>query len=118
MTEHDSDRFEDSTRDLLNESTEQLDAATLSKLHRARNKALENTTRNLPWIGWASGGAVAAGVMLFGIYLYQMPPPLPEIYADPIQQATVENMELLDDLEFLALLVLEEVQPEDAASSS
>ncbi|MFT5212275.1 MAG: hypothetical protein ACI9CE_004017 [Flavobacterium sp.] len=36
--------------------------------------------------------------------------PLPSIYEDPIQQAAAEEMELLNDLEFVAWLLLEEVE--------
>lgn len=116
MAEHDSDPFSTRSKDLLNESTEHLDAATLSGLRQARSRALQRTDGGISWVTWMPAGALATTILLVGVYFYRLPPPLPMIYQDPIQQATAENMELLDDLEFMAWLVLEESTPDDAGS--
>ena len=97
----------------LTEGISSMDAATLSKLHRARNFALDQESRGVSWSQWGFGGAVLSSFLLMGIYFYQLTPPLPEIYADPIQQASAENIELLDDLEFFAWLLLEESSLKD-----
>ena len=113
MTENDPIRFSDDARELLDESINGLDAATLSKLHQARNIALDQESQGVPLRQWGFGGAVLSSFLLMGIYFYQLTPPLPEIYADPIQQASAENIELLDDLEFFAWLLLEESSLKD-----
>ncbi len=112
-----NEKFEQKARALLTESDDNLDAATLSRLHQARNHAMSNTATNRsPVYWWAGSSALAAGILTFGIYLNQIPP-LPDIYEDPLQQATAENMELLDDLDFIAWLVLEESEQNVNASS-
>ncbi len=97
----------------LTEGISSMDAATLSKLHRARNFALDQESRGVSWSQWGFGGALLSSFLLLGIYFYQLTPPLSEIYADPIQQASAENIELLDDLEFFAWLLLEESSLKD-----
>lgn len=117
MTEHDPDPFSTRTKILLDESTESLDAATRSRLRQARNRALEGLDHENSWSMWIPAGALATSVLMVGFYMYQLPPPLPMIYQDPIQQATAENMDLLDDLDFMAWLVLEESAKEDATTN-
>jgi len=116
MNQNDKDTFSERAREILDEQTENLDASTLSRLHQARSKALAGARQKSPWILWAPAGAVAAGILSVGIYLNQYPgqlstggePPLPAIYQDPMEQIAAENMDLMDDLEFIAWLVLEE----------
>jgi len=110
MTE---EAFNKKAKDLLDEHVDKLDAATLSKLHQARNQAVESVSqragKKLPaYSGWAGAGAMAASLMVGVVYFNQQPPPLPAIYADPIQQAAAEEIELMDDLDFVAWLVLQE----------
>jgi len=114
MTE---EAFNNKAKDLLDEHVDKLDAATLSKLHQARNLAVESASnsastsagKKLPaYSGWAGAGAMAASVIVGVVYFNQQPPPLPAIYADPVQQAAAEEIELMDDLDFVAWLVLQE----------
>ena len=106
MTE---EEFDNKARALLDEHVEGLDAATLSKLHQARNRALEHAGRRLPAAScWMGAGAMAASLAVAVVYFNQAPPPLPAIYEDPVQQAAAEDFELMDDLDFVAWLVLEE----------
>ena len=104
---------------LLDESVDQLDGSTLSKLHQARSQALGRGIRKLPeYSGWAGAGALVASFAVALVYFDQSPPPLPAIYEDPLQQAAAENMELMDDLEFIAWLVLEEGDNDNAVKST
>ena len=92
---------------LLDDNVDALDAATLSKLHQARNRALEAKRR--PQVGaWLGAGAIAASLTVAVITFDQQPTQLPAIYEDPLQQAAAEDLELMDDLDFVAWLVLEE----------
>jgi len=100
------DNFSEQSRRLLDLHSEGLDAATLSRLHRARNEAIERKSSS--WIQWGFGGAVVASVCLVVLVFYQPNAPLPGIYEDPIQQAVAEEIELLNDLEFVAWLIIEE----------
>ena len=101
--------LQEKAKRLLDEHVDKLDSATLSKLHQARSQALEGAGRrqtNYP--GWVGAGALAASLSVAFVYFEQQPPPLPSIYEDPIQQAAAADLELMDDLEFIAWLVLEE----------
>jgi hypothetical protein len=110
------DAFSSEARRLLDESTEHMDAATLSRLHQVRNRALATPrSRSVPWYGWASGGAVAASVLV-ALILFDTPQPSPVFYDDQSQQAAAENIELLEDMEFMAWMLLQEES--DAPSRS
>lgn len=110
------DAFTDKARHFLDESSEHMDAATLSRLHQLRNQALAAPRRPaLPWYGWASGGAVAASVLV-AILFVDRPQPLPMIFEDQSQQTAAENIELLEDMEFMAWMLLQEES--DALSRS
>lgn len=107
------------SRRLLDESLESMDGATLSRLHQVRSAAIERSRRREPkWFEWTSMGAVCTGLAVIAFNVYIQPPPLPTIYQDPQQQATAEQMELLDDLDFIAWLVMEEDGFEDVGKSS
>jgi hypothetical protein len=108
MKQHETDPFNSRAKELLDESIDNLDGETQRRLKQARLSALEVTRPTTNWLVWAPASAVAAGLMAVVIYLNQAQPPLPPIFQDPVQQTVAENMELLDDLEFVAWLVLEE----------
>ena len=112
--------FQKKAKRLLNESTDNLDGATLSRLHQARSKAIESSGVKSPWwFGWTTAGAVAASLTVGIIYFdQQQMPPLPNIYEDELQQAAAEELELIDDLDFIAWLVLEEGEFDDVVKSS
>ena len=105
------DELEKESGRLLDEHADALDASTLSKLHQARNAAVEGAGTSklhvpMPWI---AAGAAASGLLVAVLFMdRQTPAPLPAIYSDPVQPAAAEEMELLDDLEFMAWLVLED----------
>jgi hypothetical protein len=108
MSEHEEDPFLTRSREILDERTEHLDAATRSRLRQARSRALEGTGDNRSWLYWVPAGSLAAVLLLFAVYVNRLVPPLPVIYQDPVQLETAESMELLDDLDFVAWLVVEE----------
>jgi hypothetical protein len=93
---------------LLDESTQSLDAATLSRLNRARSKALAH--RRGVHRGWLAGGglmaAAAALVLAFGLLHHPAGPPVmsddPAAEADPL--ASEDNLDLYENLDFYAWL--------------
>lgn len=107
MTE---ESFKNKSKDLLDEHSSALDAATLSKLHQSRNLALDaKPGRVTAPAGWIGAGALAASLTVAVVYFDARPDAtLPVIYDDPLQQAVAEELELMDDLEFYAWLVLQE----------
>lgn len=114
-----TESFEDRARSLLDDSVEHMDGPTRSRLHRARSEALEGRRAARPvWIGWAATGTLAASFAAAFLFMDTRPPPLPAIYEDPVQQAAAEEMELMDDLEFVAWLVMEESEPDTLDQSS
>ena len=103
--------FNHKAKGLLDDHVDGLDAATLSKLHQARNEALALAGKPISFAaysGWLGVGAMAASLVVGVVYFNQLPPPLPAIYEDPVQQAAAQEIELMDDLDFVAWLVLEE----------
>lgn len=113
--------FEKDARDRLNEHVDGLDGATLSKLHQARSKALANQSGGKIWFphrAWLGAGTLAVSIAVAVLFIDRQPSPLPAIYEDPRQQAAAENLELMDDLEFIAWLVLEEDLADETTRSS
>jgi hypothetical protein len=99
----DSPELPEQARRLLDEHAEALDGATRSGLRRARALALES------WAFATTGAAAAtAALALFLAAPWRAADPLPQIYQDPLQQAVVEDMDLLDDMDVLMWLVAEE----------
>ncbi len=115
MSDQESDKLAAKARELLDESAEHMDAATRSRLHQARVRALESRRRRMPWYGWATGGVFAASAA-FALLVYQAPAQLPLNYADPTESLAVDDMELLEDMEFMAWMILQESDRQDAAS--
>lgn len=123
MTGPDPDAWLRRSRDLLDASAQSLEAATLSRLNRARQAAL--ATRHRPrfgraFSGWAAVGASALAVALaFGL---QRPP---AVSPPPTDEATnraaaadadddllaAEDLEFLEDLDFYQWLDREGLSP-------
>ena len=117
----DKQEFEHQARQRLEEHAAGLDGKTASALHRARVTALQSQGHRRPLAGplaWAGSAAVTASLVV-ALFLYnQKTIPLPDIYADPAQQAAAEELELMDDLEFIAWLVLEEELADETGNQS
>ena len=104
----------------LDESARDLDAATLSRLNRARQVALAQVGRKRgAWSMWLPGLVMAMGLTLaVGLMLRPATPPsMPA--ADPAQDFAMlteaDNLDMYDDLEFYAWL---DAQPASDGSSS
>jgi hypothetical protein len=99
---------------LLDESTEALDAATLSHLNRSRQAALAQ--RRGSRSGWLVGGGLAAAALAlaFGINhrSASLVPPVPVTTgpdaADTELLATDDNLDLYENLDFYAWLDAEQ----------
>ena len=92
----------------FDETVEQLDAATLSKLNRARHAALaemQQPTRQ--WSRWMPATGVAAAVLV-AVMVMQNPAgfdePLPAAVADMEILLGEDSLEMLEDLEFYSWL--------------
>lgn len=102
MSEQDNDRLLEHIRQQLDASTEQLDAATLSRLTRIRRQAVAAADR--PKRAWqmpalALGSAAAVGAITLALMTSSI----------PTQQSSLEDLnllssneafELIDDVEF------------------
>ena len=90
----------------FDESVEQLDAATLSRLNRARHAALaeiQQPTRQ--WSRWLPASGVAAAVLVAVIVMQNpagLDEPLPAAVADMEILLGEDSIEMLEDLEFYA----------------
>ena len=112
MREQMDDRqFAEKAKQLFDESVEEIDAATLSRLNRGRHEALAELDRSRSlgqWLRWApAAGVAAAAVMAVMI----MQAPAPDSIETPPSTATdfeilldESDIEMFEDLEFFALM--------------
>ena len=118
-SEPETSGLETRSKALFDHSVEQLDARTRSRLTQARRAALEKLQRShgprARWWAPAGGLAAAAALAIFVFGRSGMDPtgapPLEELEA----VAAVENIELLEDVEFYAWLA-EQSQPAPGAN--
>jgi hypothetical protein len=113
MAEHDRDdeTWTESIRKELETSARDLDAATLSRLNQARQRALATPTRARParWMApaaWASACALVLAVALWP-RLVPEPVPVPTTAAtadDFPMLAGADSLELYEELDFYAWL--------------
>lgn len=119
MNEIEQQEFERRTREVFDREVAGLDAATRSKLNRARQRALTELDRPAPWLlripmpqAAAASIAVAAivGVLLMRSGVAPEDVPLDFAAATDIEILLAEDdMEFLEEIEFYAWL---EEQPE------
>lgn len=102
MSERDERSFEERTKQTFDASVAGLDAATRSRLNRARQRALEELAapRSRGW-QWTlvPAGALAAAAVVALLVVWQQPPPVSDV-----QVATLGDLEILlgeEDLEML-----------------
>jgi hypothetical protein len=119
MTESQKDKdFANQAKALFDDSVEQLDGATLSRLNQGRHKALEELGRPgvVHWGRWAPAAGVAAAAVVAVIMMNGTPVTLPQ--GDPVTVSDfemlmeTESLEMLEDLEFFN--VLDEVDTESS----
>lgn len=109
---------------MLRQSADQLDAATRSRLNRARQAALAELDAKGGVPAWLPGGRWYAGIAIatvaaiaVGIGIARAPSQAPESIAQTAHAAEVdvlladENLEMLDDLDFYDWIDPEEVPP-------
>lgn len=108
------DPFEESARDLFDESVERLDAATLSRLNQGRQRALaelERTRSRGQWLRWAPVTAAAAVAVIAVMVVNR-----PVVDDEPITATDFEmliedeDLEMLEDLEFYSWLELADAE--------
>jgi len=92
----------------FDETVEQLDAATLSRLNRARHEALaEMHQPTRQWSRWVPATGVAAAALV-AVMVMQNPAgldePLPAAVADMEILLGEDSLEMLEDLEFYSWL--------------
>ena len=109
MSTNDKDtEFVDKARQLFDNSVEQLDASTLSKLNQSRHLALEKARpRRHPVLRWAPAGGLAAAavvavVMMQGTVVVDTPPAANA--ADFEILLSEDNLDMLENLEFYSWL--------------
>ena len=111
MSEFDRSRWLGRTRELLDESAAGLDAATLSRLNRARQAALAQRRRPhlpgwLPAVGLACSGALLLAVVLWAPHRSGPPAPAhgPPAAADLDFGGADDSIEFYQNLDFYAWL--------------
>lgn len=101
----------DTAKKLFDDSVEQLDAATLSKLNQARQRALAEAGKATPrhaWSRWAPATGVAAAAAV-AIFVLQQPG-LDNVVVAPSTASDFEllldehELDMFEELEFFALL--------------
>ncbi len=105
-----NDEFAKQARELFDESVEQLDAATLSKLNRGRQAALaELETPRAGWVRWAPAAGVTAAVAI-AVMISVRDPGIDETVPASVTDMEIllgeENIEMLEDLEFYSWIDL------------
>jgi hypothetical protein len=105
------------SKELFDDSVEQLDAATLSRLNRGRQEALAELERSSPvgqWARWvpATGVAAAAVVAVVVWQGVQVEDPLPS--TGPVTDFEIligeDSLEMLEDLEFYSWIEPSDLQ--------
>lgn len=122
----DEQAFAERTGRRLRQSADELDAATQSRLNRARQRALDEmpagtTRRPIGW--WVPAGATAvAAVLVIGIWQARGPGEMPVETGVELVPVTADeavdfeilleegDLEMLEDLEFFAWLALEDLE--------
>lgn len=110
MTDTDDDRFVEQTRQTLRHSENELDADVQSRLRLARRQAIASIDEERrpswmrPWV-FAPIGGMAAVALAVGIYLGQGGDALS--FPGNEEFTVAQDMELLEELEFVAWMVLE-----------
>lgn len=101
----------ETSQQALNDSIDKLDAQTLSRLNQARQKALSKNERtlfaNIPWLPAGSLAMLSIAVVVGSLLLSS-----PDISFNNLDEAEFmasnEDIELMEDLEFIAWLIEEE----------
>lgn len=110
MNERDNERFAGKGKALFDDSVDRLDAATLSRLNRARHRALQEVSATRPqtqWLRWVPVTGVAAAAV---VAVMVMNAPVTVETGESIMTTDFEllleddNLEMFEDLEFYSWL--------------
>ena len=106
------DKFVDDAARVLREAEHGLDPEVLARLGAMRRRAVALVDHPAPTaIGaWAPTSAVAATILAVGIAFTNVQGPSPTVFDNEFEQLAAQDMELLEDLEFLAWMELEAKQ--------
>ncbi len=113
MTSNNEETFLERAREAL--EAERLDDEIVERLAAARRSALDGLEPGQPltpqhplWSFWAPVGAFA--VVVIAVALTLSSPDIPEFpyYESELQAAAADELELLEDLEFVAWMLVEE----------
>lgn len=110
---HNEDELNRNIRQVLDESTDALDAHTLSKIRQIRAQAVEKAAdKSFNWFGVISGALATACVMILAvIILMQSPTPMQPVPVDDLELiSSSDNLELYEDLEFYEWLEEHDLQ--------
>jgi len=105
------DAFAEKAKALFDESVDNLDGETRSRLNRGRHEALAELDKGRPpWLQWAPAGGIAAAAVL-GVILWAGNPPgddlaAPAMATDIEILLTEDSLEMLEDLEFYSWIEL------------
>ena len=107
--------FLQQSKKLLDDSADALDAATLSRLNQARQKALDTRRSNLFTGGrigivFASFSVAVIVALLWTTTPLQQPETLAQQYEDIDMLIAEADLELLEDLEFVSWLLEENME--------
>ena len=105
-TDRDNEQFAKRSKALFDDSVEQLDAATLSKLNQGRQAALEELADTSPakqWLRWAPATGIAAAAVV-AVLVLRGPvvdePASGEIVSDLEILLDEDSLEMFEELEF------------------
>lgn len=114
MNEQD-DKFENMAKAAFDSSVDKLDAATLSRLNRGRQEALQELeSPRRRWSSWMPATGVAAAVLV-AIVMLQSPVSIDDA-AGPTSLTDIEillgedSIEMLEDLEFYSWIDVAEME--------
>jgi len=105
--------FAKKAKQLFDESVENLDGETRSRLNRGRQAALEQLAAGKPvWVQWAPAAGVAAAAV-FAVVLWTGNQPVDELTPEATASdfeilLTEDSFEMLEDLEFYSWIDLDE----------
>ncbi|MCZ6888000.1 MAG: hypothetical protein O7H39_05840 [Gammaproteobacteria bacterium] len=105
MNDRDEKFIQDAGRVLL-DAEHDIDPRVLERLQAMRREAVQHADRSAPQpLGvWVPTSAVVATILTVGIALSSIESPTAPMFHDEHEQLAVQDMELLEDLEFLAWL--------------
>lgn len=116
-----NERLTRQARRLFDDSVDRLDAATLSRLNRSRQRALAElggrVTTHGHWLRWLPATGVAAAALATVMLMNARPP---DVAQEPVSASDFEmllddgdDLEMLEDLEFYSWLDLAGPAAED-----